>query len=70
MYAAGDLDGTLLGLRESRAAHGYLAQDDPVLHFGLGAVTSVDIRVTFVDGSTTTRLGVAANGPVLIDQCP
>ena len=53
--------GTLLGLRESRSNYGYLGQDDPVLHFGLGSRTSVDVEVTFLDGTKVTRSNVAAN---------
>ena len=34
---------------------GYLGQDDPVLHFGLGANTAVDVVVTFPDGTEITR---------------
>jgi hypothetical protein len=32
-----------------------------VLHFGLGSETSVDVRVTWVDGTTTEVLGVPAS---------
>jgi hypothetical protein len=70
IYAAGDIGGTLLGMRESRGNHGYHAQNDPVLHFGLGSETSVDVRVTWVDGTTTSVLGQAANQRILIDACP
>jgi hypothetical protein len=63
VYAAGDLGGTLLGMRESRGSHGYHAQNDPVLHFGLGSATSVDVEVTWVDGTTTETLGVPASTP-------
>jgi hypothetical protein len=69
IYAAGDLGGTLLGMREAKGNHGYLAQNEPVLHFGLGAAVSVDIAVDFVDGTTVTSLGVAANQRILIDAC-
>jgi len=41
--------GALIGLREAKGNHGYLAQDDPVLHFGLGAFTTVDVFVDFVE---------------------
>ena len=45
IYPAGQLGGTLLGLRESRSNDGYLGQNDPVLHFGLGPIGPVDVRV-------------------------
>ena len=67
IYPAGQLGGTLLGLRESRSNNGYLGQDDPVLHFGLGMHEVVDVSVTFLDGSTIIRRGVAANQEINID---
>jgi hypothetical protein len=70
VYAAGDVDGTLLGMRESRGNHGYHAQNDPVLHFGLGSTESVDVVVDFLDGTTATVLDVAANQRILVDECP
>jgi hypothetical protein len=57
-------------MRESRGNHGYHAQNDPVLHFGLGAEESVDVVVDFLDGTTTTVLDVAANQRILVDECP
>jgi hypothetical protein len=57
-----------LGMRESRSNQGYLSQDNPVLHFGLGLETSVDVVVQYVDGSQTTCTGVAANARYLIDE--
>ncbi len=52
VFAAGT--GTQLGLREVKSSTGYLAQDDPVVHFGLGAATVVDVRVTYLNGTTVT----------------
>jgi hypothetical protein len=66
---AGDAT-TLVGMREAKGNYGYLGQDDPVLHFGLGAVDSVDVFVDWVDGTTTSSLGEAANQRILIDACP
>ena len=40
---------SLIGMREAKGNHGYLAQDDPVLHFGLGAFTTVDVFVDYVE---------------------
>jgi hypothetical protein len=50
----------LIGMREPRGNHGYLAQDDPVLHFGLGEHDPVDVVVCFLDGSETTVTAVPA----------
>jgi hypothetical protein len=76
IYAAGDLFGTLLGMRESRGNYGYHAQNDPVLHFGLGSVASVDVVVDWVDGTQTQVLGVTASTVavpqprLVVDECP
>ena len=59
--------GSPLATRESRSANGYLGQDDPVLHVGLGTATCVDVTVTFLDGTTRILAGVGANQTVTID---
>ena len=64
IYPAGEKK--LLCFRESRSANGYLGQDDPVLHFGLGRHTAVDVEVTFLGGATARRRAVAANRRVTI----
>jgi hypothetical protein len=67
IYPAGEGEtGQLLGLRESRSNYGYLGQDDPVIHFGLGPRTSVDVVVTFLDGTRITRGNVAGNQKILV----
>jgi hypothetical protein len=67
VYPAGAVGGSLLGMRESRSNEGYLGQNDPVLHFGLGPENSVDVVVTFLDGTTITRTKVAARQTITID---
>jgi hypothetical protein len=57
----------LLGMREARSNTGYLAQDDPVLHFGLGQHRAVDITVRFRDGTVHTRTHVAAHQTIQLD---
>ena len=59
--------GLPLAVRESRSANGYLGQDDPVLHVGLGDHARVDVAVTFVDGRTRILAGVTSNQTVTID---
>jgi hypothetical protein len=74
---AGDPN-TLIGMREAKGNTGYLAQDDPVLHFGLGSATVVDVFVDFVecpDGTAPIeRLSVDASVTPRIeisgDVCP
>jgi hypothetical protein len=70
IYADGDAGGALIAMRESRGSHGYHAQNEPVLHFGLGSVASVDVVVDFLDGTQTIVTGVAANQRILVDECP
>ena len=66
IYPAGQAGGTLLGLRESQSNCGYLGQNDPVLHFGLGQQSSVDVLVIFLDGTKVTRTRVAANQTLFV----
>jgi hypothetical protein len=58
---------SLLGLREAKSNYGYLGQDDPVLHFGLGLHTCVNIMVVFPDGSEATATDVSANQTVVVE---
>ncbi len=51
----------LVAMREARNVYGYLSQDDPVIHVGLGSAASVDVEVTYLDGSRVTRRGAGAN---------
>ena len=67
LYLDGLIGTPMIGLRESRSNNGYLGQDDPTLHFGLGAVDVVTVIVTFLDGSTRTVTGVAANQTITVD---
>jgi len=66
--------GNLIGMREAKGNHGYLAQDDQVLHFGLGAETAVDVTVDFVDNAcvaVTEVLNQTANQTIVITGvCP
>ena len=56
-----------LATRESRSANGYLGQDDPVLHVGLGAHRCVDIMVVFIEGRTRIVSAVRSNQTVTVD---
>jgi len=60
-------DAPLLGFRESRSSSGYLAQNDPLLHFGLGGYSTVDIKVEFPDGTLALRQNVSGNQTITID---
>lgn len=70
IHPIGRSGGALLAMRESQSNCGYLGQNDPVLHFGLGHRTCVDVVVIFLNGTKTTRYSVAANQTVLIMGTP
>jgi len=57
-----------IGLREARGNYGYLGQNDPTLHFGLGASTAVDVTVEYIDGYRATRRNVAADQTITINR--
>lgn len=50
----------LVGYRQVINAYGYLCQNDPVQHFGLGQRDSVDVRVRLLDKTELKLYGVAA----------
>ncbi|MHC4354121.1 MAG: CRTAC1 family protein [Planctomycetota bacterium] len=64
--ASAERKGSLLGSREARSNYGYLGQDDPVLHFGLGRHKTVDVVVTFPDGSIVTAPNTRANQTIVV----
>ncbi len=69
VYPQGNAGGILLGMREARSNAGYMGQDDPTIHFGLGSHTSVDIVVTFLDGSEISLFGVTSGTSLTINGC-
>jgi len=66
LYPAGRAGDGLLAMRESQSNCGYLGQNDPVLHFGLGQRTRVDVVVKFLDGTEVVRHRVPVNQTLLI----
>jgi len=62
-----DSNPRLLAMREARSNNGYLGQDDPVLHFGLGEHAFVDLEVRFTDGSRLVRTQVPTDQTQLLD---
>ena len=61
--------GALTQKRLLRSGTGYLSQDDPRQHFGLGPAAKVDtIEVRWPDGTTTVRKDVRANKKVVIEK--
>ncbi len=67
VYPFGQLGGQLLAFREARSNNGYLGQNEPVMHVGLGGNTSVDVEVIFLDGRKVTQTGVPVNQTITID---
>jgi len=59
--------GPILGMREARSNNGYLGQNDPVLHFGLGKVRQADVVVQFLGGPRVVLRKVPANQTITID---
>lgn len=69
VYPAGDARAKrLLGFREAKSNYGYLGQDDPVLHFGLGSRSSVSVAAIFLDGTEVTGRNILANQTITIDR--
>ena len=67
IYPDGIIGATMIGMRENRSTNGYLGQNDPTVHFGLGSVDAVTVIVTFLDGTTRTTTGVSANQTITVD---
>ena len=63
----GDPSG-LITWREARSQEGYLAQNDPVLHFGTALNSYVDVRTIFLGGSTKDVSNIATNQTILISE--
>jgi hypothetical protein len=68
VYRAGGLGtpNALIGQREIAATDGYTAGVPDEAHFGLGANTAVDVRVTLPPGSR----GLATNGVIELRNVP
>jgi hypothetical protein len=56
-------------VHERVTGSGYLSQDDPRVHFGLGAVSKVDrLTVTWPSGTRQTLENVSADRIILIEE--
>lgn len=62
IYEAGQAGtpASMIAFRQASSQEGYLGQNDPVMHFGLGIRTTVDVQVTFHGGAIVSRSHVAA----------
>ena len=70
IYNAGQLgaSGSRVTWREARSQEGYLGQNDPVLHFGVGPRDQVDVRVVFLGGATVEESFVAAGQTITVNE--
>ena len=70
VFEAGSMDDMkkLVGYRQVQNTYGYLCQDDPVQHFGLGVRTTVDVKVRFLDGTELKMAGVAADRKIIFTR--
>jgi len=68
VYDAYNYGGDLLAYREARSGNGYLGQDDPVIHVGLGSNTAADVHIQYLTGETATRTNQSAGGEVTVDR--
>ena len=50
----------LVGYRQIQNGYGYLAQDDPVQHFGLGSRDAVDLKIMLLDSTVLKLPNVSA----------
>ncbi len=57
---------SLLGFRETISGSGHLAQNSPVLHFGLGSNTTCDLLAQFTDGSWLAVRQISADQTITI----
>lgn len=55
------MDGKLLGMREAKSSYGYLAQDDPVIHFGAGKNKKVNLMIEFITGEKLELQNIKTN---------
>lgn len=58
--------GELIGMREAKSSYGYLAQDDPIIHFGTGNHKKVTIKIMFVTGEVKELTNIKTNKSISI----
>jgi enediyne biosynthesis protein E4 len=70
IYRGGELGkpDSLLGHHEIGIGYGYASGQLPVAHFGLGDITTVDVRVKLPNGKTMNERGVKANRILTINE--
>jgi hypothetical protein len=58
---------TLIGYREVKSSTGYLGQDDPTVHFGLGSASLVDVQVTYLNRAPILFRNVSSRQTFFLD---
>ncbi len=68
IYRAGYIEESrqLIGYQQAQAAYGYMGQNDPILHFGIGSEQQVDIKVRFLNSTEIIKLGIVAKQLVVV----
>ncbi len=70
VYAAGQLNnpGALISWREIRSQDGYLSQSDPNVTIGVGNRASVDVRIDFPGGGSSSMINVTTGQSIQVHQ--
>jgi len=58
----------LVGYRQVINAYGYLCQDEPIQHFGLGQRDTVDVKIQMLDGTTLKAFNVPAKRKIFFSK--
>jgi len=61
-------DGSRTQIREIRAGNHFVSQNPAEAHFGLGAAMSVDMTITWPDGTQKALNAVAADQYLVVSQ--
>jgi hypothetical protein len=72
IYQAGHIGDPayLLGYQESVSNFGYMSQNQPALHFGLGQQVSCDVRIDLTDGQVYEYPNVSADQTLAMKEKP
>ena len=66
IYPVGLRGENLIMMQEAQSSQGYLGQNEPILHFGVGYLNQVDVVVKFLDGRIVEKNNVATNQTIFV----
>ncbi|NOY60610.1 MAG: T9SS type A sorting domain-containing protein [Calditrichaeota bacterium] len=66
VYPIGLRGKNFIMMQEAQSSQGYLGQNDPILHFGVGNLSQVDVVVKFLDGRIVEKNLVAVNQTIFV----